>query len=180
MDGERGEQAWRQDGPVLPIEFSRISGWTKKVQYLSLVIDDHDGTPTRVRHALSNRATLADTISDLMAREGTPRDKIGFVDLRAGAAHSRVPAVSETLKEWARTADLHAVVWTDLEPNFPKTLKRPFATSEALAFLESRQGESLALAREYVLKAPPEVDTPVRRLARESGWLAGILAGGQS
>jgi hypothetical protein len=154
----------------LPIEFSRISGW-RKAPYLSLVVDPRDGVLTQIRFALSIRSVLNETIEDVRRREGTNRDKIGFVDLRSGGSHSRLSTIVATLTTWARDQGLHAVVWTDLEPNFLDILERPFTPQEGLAFLSSRTGDSLKTAREYLLKAPPEVDTPVRRLARESGWL---------
>jgi hypothetical protein len=178
VDGHRGQDAWNLDGPTLPIEFSRVSGWNT-VPHLSLVIDPRHGEATRVRYVLSKRSTLEDAIGDLRTREDTVSANIGFVDLRTRVSRALVPAVIGTISTWAAERDVDAAIWTDLAPNFTdkKKLNRAFTPEEAISFLRERSGESLAKASSYMVNAPPEVDTPVRRLARETGWLPSDPAG---
>ena len=64
------EGIWQDDGPELPIEFSRISVDAR----LTLVIDPADGSPVKTRYVLSPRTSLDDAIEDLRSREGTSRN----------------------------------------------------------------------------------------------------------
>ncbi len=105
---------WQHGGPVLPIEFSRISNDGR----LTLVIDEQHGADVVTRYARSACTDLTDAIGSLRKRENNPPEKrIGFVNL-----------VSNTERDW------------------------------------SRQHHPTACHRIKVEKAPPEVDTPFRRL----------------
>lgn len=60
------EPEWREDGPLLPVEFARFSGRER----LTLVLVE--GVPLQhTLWTLSRQPTLAAAISDLRAREGT-------------------------------------------------------------------------------------------------------------
>jgi hypothetical protein len=111
---------WQKDGPILPIEFSRISNDGR----LTLVIDERNGVKVPTRYALSSRTDLELAITDLQHREGTPnRDRIGFVDLQrnrqSDRALSTAPATCERIRLWAWKNRFDAVIWTALGPNFP-------------------------------------------------------------
>ena len=150
---------WRSGGPMLPIEFSRISGGDR----LTLVIDPRNGQPTQTRFAISRHASLAEAIEDLRAREGTSTENIGFVT-SAGEAQCRTyPAMKGELVEWLKQQDLDAVIWTDLPSNFEEKRLLPFSTENAVAYLSSLPPEVAEVAREYIQRAPDEVDSPVRR-----------------
>lgn len=58
-----------------------------------------------------------------------------------------------------------AVVWTALTSNFSEKRGEPYSTEAALRYFNGLEAEAKARAVEYVVKAPPEVDTPFRRLA---------------
>jgi hypothetical protein len=60
-------EAWLDDGPMLPLEFSRMSG--SRSGALTLVIDPEHGHPCRVQYALSRRTGAGDVIGDLRLRE---------------------------------------------------------------------------------------------------------------
>ena len=62
---------WKSDGPVLKIEFSRISNDGR----LTLVIDPL-GSEIKTYHARSARTELDDAICDLMIRERTSKENI--------------------------------------------------------------------------------------------------------
>jgi hypothetical protein len=174
VGGDRGEAAWHEGGPPLPIEFSRISG-PKQERYLSLVIDRKHGVLVPTRLALSSRLAYEEARIDLADREHTAIDQIAVVDLATGRSSSREVSVRDAVRRWARSTKVAAVVWTDLPPNFGQGGKggpKAFSTDEALTFLRDLVGPSLIRAREYMTRAPREVDTPVRRQAYESGWLA--------
>lgn len=161
------EGVWQQGGPVLPLEFSRISSDAR----LTLVIDADHGSPLPTRFVLSPRADLEDMISDLKMREGTKSGKIGYIDLRHGTERCRVGDLLEVLRNWTREHGFDGVVWTDLEPNFQKERRISFSVPAAEEYLRGLPNIVARRARKYIQNAPPEVVTPLRRRLRESGWL---------
>ena len=54
---------WLADGPVLPIEFSRVS--QSRGGALTLVIDPEHGAECRTSYAISSRRRLDDVVCDL-------------------------------------------------------------------------------------------------------------------
>ena len=155
---------WKKGGPVLPIEFSRISSDGR----LTLVIDEENGVPVTTRYAQSASGDLGRAIEDLSQREGSPASRIGVVsqtiqNKRAGF---------ETIKAWAKTHKWDAVVWTGLHSNFKDERQVPFTVKNGLGYLKSLSGEKKAKAREYLERAPEEVQTPLRKAIGEIGWTA--------
>ena len=65
FDEQRGE--WLEDGPILPLEFSRVSGKTRGGA-LTLVIDEANGRECQVMYAMSKRRYPDDAIADLRDR----------------------------------------------------------------------------------------------------------------
>jgi hypothetical protein len=167
------EGAWQEGGPVLPIEFSRISSDGR----LTLVIDPDNDELVPTRFVLSPRADLEDAISDLCVREGAKSKRVGYVDLKHQKENIRVERVAGTIRDWAKTHGFDAVVWTDLCPNFEKQFKKKievrFSVETAVKYLDELPKSVAARARKYINNAPPEVDTPLRRKLRETGWLEG-------
>src|ERR1700693_4595954 len=64
---------WQPDGPILEIEFSRISGDGR----LTLVIDPQ-GSEVKTYYAESARTELSDAICDLRIRESTSTRNVGI------------------------------------------------------------------------------------------------------
>ncbi len=160
---------WETGGPVLPVEFSRASGDGR----LTLVIDPSHGEPISVRFVRSAREELSDAISDLRAREKTVSRRIGFVDLRDGTENcTAFPAMARRIRDWARATGFDAVVWTDLSSNFEEEIGASFSVERAEQYLKSLQRTVAERAREYIEKAPEEVNTPLRRRVYQSGWVA--------
>jgi hypothetical protein len=162
---------WRLGGPKLPLEFSRISSSRKGA--LTLVIDENRGELAPARYAMSQRDSLDDAIEDLRSREGCPQGRIGFVcSHQREKERSKVPGIADKVREWAEAHKFDAVIWTNLPPNFDCQLDRESWLDKAVEYLDNLRGEGLEKAREYVRKAPPEVDTPLRRRLAENHWLA--------
>lgn len=67
---------WQRGGPVLPIEFSRVSSDGR----LTLVIDEANGAEVATRYVVSARDKVSNAVEDLRKREGTVEVCIGFVD----------------------------------------------------------------------------------------------------
>jgi cation transport regulator ChaC len=161
---------WQTGGPQLPIEFSRISSDGR----LTLVLDPQNGVDVTTQYSTSARENIDEAIEDLRCREGMPpsTENVGFVNLNTGKKRSHSDDVAAEIKEWARQNHFDAVIWTDLPSNFASKRKlERFTVEAAVAYLQGLCGETAQRAREYILKAPGEVNTPVRRKLQEIGWL---------
>jgi hypothetical protein len=156
------------DGPLLPIEFCRISADGR----LTLAIDEDFGAICKTYSASSALPSLDAAIENLQAREGIASTRaVGFVEPASGKqsdfAVQSHPQVVATIGAWAESAGYDAAIWTALKSNFGDWGKggEPFSVSAALQYLETLKGEEpakFAEARAYIRNAPPEVETPVR------------------
>jgi hypothetical protein len=109
---------------------------------------------------------------DLMRREGSRNPKrIGYVDAREDRHRTRLyPDMVEPVKEWARAHNVDAVIWTDLPSNFEDHTGRKFSVDAAVDYLAELPKELIDQAREYLDRAPAEIETPLRAKLREDGW----------
>ena len=161
-------------GPVLPIEFSRVSEGKR----LTLVIDAANGAPCRTYVAQSSCADLDSALLNLWVREGKENAKlpsrvrdsgrVAFVDLLADKASLRAkerhPAALEAARSWGTATGHDAVIWTALASNFHEEEKagKPFTVEAAMEYLDGLDKPDLAAALHYIWNAPPEVQTLVR------------------
>ena len=79
----------------------------------------------------------------------------------------RHPQVVATIAAWAESTGYDAAIWTALESNFDEPGKggEPFSVTAAIRYLEALSAKDPAgfkRAWDYIKKAPPEVQTPVR------------------
>jgi hypothetical protein len=158
---DRSPEAWRRDGPELPIEFVRQSSDDR----ITLVIDTQSPTVPVLWHELAVRAP-AEAIETLREREGnTPSHRIGRWPCADGYE------CAELIEDWARERGFEFVVWTALPTQLHgRPNVRPNKT-EVINYLRGLSGETLRLAKEYVCKAPSQIDTPYRRaIEKELGW----------
>ena len=72
----RKEKEWYSDGPFLPIEFARIS----KDKRLTLVLSPNVDR-VQVLWAYTDINELEEAIENLRQREGTTKNRIGFVSI---------------------------------------------------------------------------------------------------
>jgi hypothetical protein len=163
---------WRVGGPMLPIEFARISDDGR----LTLVIHP-SSAPQLTYWALSEITELASARRNLMEREGC---------LSLGAIHhfpldnanpSIPPEVETELGKWLPTQPgIQAVIWTGLKTNWSERGRAEFSPEDAvryLAELDAQRRQTRATydrAKEYVRNAPPSVQTKVRQLLHQEGW----------
>lgn len=156
------------NGPLLPIEFCRISADGR----LTLAIDETFGAMCKTYSAPSALEDLDAAIENLRAREGIPdTSAVGFVELGAGrqsdVAMDRHPQAVATIAAWAADNSYDAAIWTALKSNFDEPDKggEPFSVTAAIRYLETLASEDaakFARALTYIRTAPPEVQTPVR------------------
>lgn len=157
---------WNKDGPVLPIEFCRVS----RNGRLTLAVHHEHGVPVTCHWALSACTGLHRALHELHIREGmVDGADAGFVDLRRGS-RSHEESYVGSIETWAREKGLDAVVWSALPSNFDRDGRGPYSVAAASAYLGSLDGRAQR-AREYIINAPAEVDTPLRRAVTNSGWL---------
>jgi hypothetical protein len=157
------------NGPLLPIEFCRVSGDGR----LTLAIDETFGSLCKTYSAHSGLDRLDEARDDLCRREGmTDARAIGFVEpasnRQSDFALENHPQVIATISAWAESLGYDAAIWTALGSNFGDWNKggEPFSVTAALEYLETLEGkhaDRFARALDYIRKAPPEVETPVRK-----------------
>lgn len=156
---------WHTDGPPLPVEYARISDNGR----LTLVIVP--GTePQRTLWAYSACTTLEDARENLRKREGKAVriDRIGAWQAGSNMAGD---ATRRTISRWAEAKRLPGVVWTDLRPKDEHGDEVAMPKAEALRYLSGLKGYKRRVAREYIIKTPRQINTEVRKLARERlGW----------
>lgn len=170
---DRWHTDWAYDGPTLKIEFSRIS--KKRLQALTLVIDDEHGAATTVAWCLSKRTRLEDALRDLQSREDTTTDKIGSVLISPTDDSRKGTSAEGPIGTWARARNLDAVIWTALRSNFKKETKKAFSVAAAMTHLKSLPPEAKVKAAEYVWRAPNFVRTPLRAATQVEPWFNSAL-----
>lgn len=154
---------WQSDGPILKIEFSRVS--MSRLGILTLVLDPMNGADNKVAYCLSRRSDLSQAAEDLRIREGTTIKNVGYID-RNGTARARDKESMSAIIAWASTQNLDSVVWTDLPSNFLEKTGKSFSLEAAMAYLDSLENEAGEKAREYMHKTPEFIRTPLREAFR--------------
>jgi hypothetical protein len=153
---------WFSDGPLLPIEFARVS----KDKRVTLVI-----TPSsplvRSLWALSSLDSVDAAKVDLALREGIKpehvADKIGVWQLEK-------IDVNPEIVHWAKRLNLDAVLWTNLKPRFDGE-ERIATVDEIISHILHLSHEERSNAERYIRMAPKQIDTPYRRrMQQEFGW----------
>lgn len=177
----RIKSRWHSDGPMLPIEFARIS----RDRRLTLVI--HPGPqlkPTeevQTYWALSEFGDLKAARENLKARENTRLKHIR--SMTAGDPEEEEKGLDDArvrsqIRKWLKANQgIQAAVWTGLPTNWPDKQYREFTPEDALRYLDelerAKDDASAAYnrAREYVINTPAQIDTAVRKIVRErKGW----------
>jgi hypothetical protein len=168
---DRWRDEWRDDGPSLSIEFSRVS--SSRLGALTLVIDPQFGAATTVAWCLSKRKDPADAVADLRCREGCAVRYIARLNLPVAEGAPAQSASEKAITEWATARKLDAVVWTALESNFETEVHRPFSVEEAVAYIKRLAPTAKVRAAEYLWRAPDSVRTPVRTALENTPWFHG-------
>ena len=159
---------WKEDGPILPIEFSRISD--SRDGALTLVIDPDNGSQVRTKYTLSKRKYPEDATCDLRTREGTVIRHIGLIDLEKEVYRGHWSFVIDKIKLWANEKQLRAVVWTDLPSNYTEKTQKVFDIGNAIEYLKSLNDKGQNSAKEYIRNAPAMVQTPLRIKVSQDQW----------
>lgn len=158
---------WKADGPVLPIEFSRISQSGDRAGILTLVLDEQNGTNVSVYYAVSSNVNLNEAIKNLRIVENISLNySISYVNLLKNSerkfARKFHRTSCETIRTWAQINNFEGVVWTSLLPNFETISKLPFTVENAVRYVADLPEPLKTRAMEYIRESP--VSTPVRKV----------------
>lgn len=160
------DEDWAIDGPKLPIEFARIS----KDGRLTLVIHP-DSQAVQVLWNIMAYTDLTSAKENLKFREGSQLSGIGFVDLTNESNQNGDEGICKTIREWAYSKDLDAVIWTNLGANFQEKTGLDFAPENVLNYLKNLKEESKRITKEYIVKAPKQIRTEMRLYFEKNlGW----------
>jgi hypothetical protein len=158
------EGRWHRDGPRIPIEFARRS----RDGRLTLVTLS-DAEPQQTYWVLSACETLETARESLRCREGTPNlAAIHWATRSSAHAHAGSDSVASLVTSWLATrAHLDAAIWTGLPATMSGDVVR-----EAVAYLKgvNASTETYRRARQYVVRAPSQIQTAVRAAMRDHGW----------
>ncbi|MEM2839510.1 MAG: hypothetical protein QXE18_05420 [Thermoplasmata archaeon] len=156
---------WHFDGPMLPIEFARISrGSQSNSERLTLVIHE-GGRPVPALWAMLENETLRSAILDLASREGCKPEFIGYVICDSKQCNCRViPRLSDSILAWAVSKKLDAAIWTDLPSNFYEKTGTLLTEYNLLKYLRKLRASGNTEAIEYVKKAPAQIKTGFREV----------------
>ncbi len=159
---------WKENGPVLPIEFARIS----KDGRLTLVITPN-GTEVPTLYAVSSFDSLNLAVLNLKKREGTNEKYIGSYNKSKDEFSPIEFPYKDNIKNWIQTSDFDAVIWTNLPEklnleNMTKTEKDP---DGRINYLQNLKGSESALAEEYIRNTPKQIATKYKtQIIKTLGW----------
>lgn len=151
---------WLENGPILPIEFARISNNKR----LTLVITP-DGTPVKTLFSISTNDKLDYAVSNLIKREGTVKRHIDSYCKLNGFSDDTF-LYKENILNWINKTDYDCVIWTNLPENWKEK------TDDRIEYLKGLDINESLLAKEYICKAPIQTQTKYRTLIeKELNWV---------
>jgi len=153
-------EKWRNDGPVLPIEFARKSrdGRITLVIYKPYMCEPEKWVRTYWNIIFAK--SIDEAIEVLRKRERTIRQYIAHITTDSDNIDDKIKI---EIKNWIRDKKLDGAVWTDLPSNI--------SLEEVIPYLQSLQGDTLRRAKEYIEKTPKQIQTPLRReIEKILGW----------
>ena len=161
------EIGWSENGPMLPIEFARISEDGR----LTLVITE-DVKEVKTYFAISNYKTLEEAVLNLAVREGSGREQIGSYD-KSKNTFSKKVFFEKNILEWINNTDIDAVIWTNLGEKweFKNEDGEIIKIIDRVEYLKKLKNNKRALAEEYIRRTPTQIDTHYRSLIeKELDW----------
>lgn len=161
---------WSENGPMLPIEFARIS----KDGRLTLVITK-EVKEVKTYFAISNYETLEEAVLNLAARESCGIGQIGSYDKSKKIFSTKV-FFDKNILDWINNTDIDAVIWTNLGENWEVKNDNgevidTIVSNERVDYLKKLKNHKRALAEEYIRRTPTQIKTHYRSLIeKELDW----------
>ena len=162
---------WQKDGPMLPIEFARIS----KDGRLTLVITSK-GTEVKTLYAISKCKTIEVAVLNLAIREGSGRKSIGSYDKASNQFSHADFLFNQNIVDWINTKDIDGVIWTNLGEKWDVKNEKGGVVQQIqpemrIEYLKGLKENGSALAEEYIRKAPIQIKTIFRKkIEEELNW----------
>jgi Apea-like HEPN len=148
---------WHSNGPVLPIEFTRISN----NQRVTLILDKK-AKPVQTLYRFMETENLEEAVLALKERENG-----GEIEM-VTATEPCDGSIKKTISDWLRLNNIDAAIWTAI--GYGKGKVRP-SIEQILEHLKSLQGQPLVDAEEYIRKAPKQIKTDYRQKIEDAlGW----------
>ena len=153
------ETKWSTDGPVLPIEYSRISNDGR----LTLVITD-EGNEVPTLYAISTFDSLEQSILNLAIREGSSIANIGFYEKTNKQFSPSNFKHQKSIENWIeKNSGIDAVIWTNLSENWKVKIR----LQNRIEYLLSLDAATSEIAEEYICKTPKQIKTQLRKEIEE-------------
>lgn len=167
IDKRIGQNGWFDDGPMLPIEFARISSGPR----LTLVIRP-ESEVVQTLFAISSNDNLHQAILNLSKRERCNKENIGYFDRTENSFSNPNFQFIRNIIDWIEVKnEIEAVIWTDLPENFQEKTGKSFNEENTISYLTNLQTKEKIGAEEYIRKAPSVISTPIRKAFEEKlGW----------
>lgn len=153
------DDKWYENGPVLPIEFARIS----KDGRLTLVIKP-SYPEVAVLYGISTFLDINVAVENLRLREGTSTKRVGWYNFHTCEKNIRTAnePIIIALNAWKQNLDIDAVIWTDLPPNFQDSTEQVLNLENIAKVLYRLKRDQFIRAKEYLDKAPKQITTKLR------------------
>ncbi len=152
------QREWFKDGPFLPIEYTRKSNDGR----LTLVISN-EAKLVRTLWAIMDTVDLSVAITSLRIRERIGKNNFNKNIGSILVEENQIDPIKISIKIWAQSLQIDAVIWTSLLPKFDEEETRIINVNEALTYFKNCDVNTLALAKEYIRKTPKQIDTDFRR-----------------
>lgn len=152
---------WYADGPQVKVEFKRQSNNGR----LTLVLSN-DSVPVPSLWAVYDGTEVNQAVENLRDREGCNSGHIGIWNV--GDAE---PENILNIADWAEGKGITSVIWTALPEKFDGKNGYGPSITEAIEYLESLDGDTRNSAKEYIQKAPNQIETEYRKkFEARFGW----------
>ena len=158
---------FREDGPRLPIEFSRVSLDGR----VTLVIDPAAPLLRTLWIPLAVESLEEATLALGRREKIVPEHWADWVGRHVREATEPPAGILHGIDDWLAQHSLDAVVWTALPSRGPDGTRSVPKLAMLLEYLEALSGETRARAEQYVRRTPRVVRTPHRvRFEAVLGW----------
>lgn len=159
------QRQWFHDGPMVKVEFTRKSSDGR----ITLALTP-DVTSVRSLWAVMDSEEMEIAKESLRARE-----KVNYKKYPNGIGTWKIgepnPEMISGLAEWVASKSIGGVIWTALSPEFDDIKNIP-SEEQIVEYLQSRTGRERESAKEYVERAPEQIDTSYRRrIEAMLGWV---------
>lgn len=145
---------WKNDGPALPLEFSRISSPGKPKERLTLILSD-TGTNCVTYWDLMAAKDLKTARNNLRDREGSVTDDIHIFTRN----QNPLSLVAIQIDAWlAGHPEVDAVVWTGVGSNWLELRHKEFSDEDLIQYLESKKS-SISRIKENFERTPEQLQT---------------------